>query len=590
MNSRFESFLVTTYTNVPAIMFIPGFTPCCLMLSLFLLCHMPMLARSAIAADEVTSLPGWTGKLPTRHYSGYLPVRNGQAFMHYYLQLSEGDPSVDPITLWMNGGPGCTSVKGAFEELGQLVFNRYSNGTFDPATTAATTINTFRSSNSSTSRGGGGTVGGRGGRGDTGGGVPTLFRNPLSWTRASSMLYFESPPGVGFSYCAECAGNATPSTGCRCAANDTSTALDNLDAVAAFFKAFPELGGRAKQKYFFITGESYAGTYIPMLMDLIDSHNKQNSVPHIPLIGAAIGNGCWGNKVGVCGGDGARIRAEFYYGKGLFSRALKAKLVAACGPFESKTPWDQSGNSACAAALSEMNAEVGPHNFYNLADFCPQAELRDYNLWTRDLDSILPDGGAARMDAGRHKASMLPPLRSLAPYYATNSGGDDVSSTGEPLGSLQRWCGVDRAMFAWLALPEVKRALHVADGARKNTETNNLKYSREGADDLRPLYARLAKTYRLWIYDGMEDGCVPYNGVEDWTGALGFPVEESWRPWFGDTDAGGLRVAAGYVTTYGGGAQDFRFVTVKGAGHEVPTFKPAAAYDMFTRFLAAKPL
>lgn len=59
----------------------------------------------------------------------------------------------------MNGGPGCTSVKGAFEELGQLVFNRKSNV--------------------------------------TGNAVPKLFYNPLAWTRSSSMLYFESPPGVG---------------------------------------------------------------------------------------------------------------------------------------------------------------------------------------------------------------------------------------------------------------------------------------------------------------------------------------------------------------------------------------------------------
>jgi hypothetical protein len=29
----------------------------------------------AIAADEVTSLPGWTGgALPSKHYSGYIPV------------------------------------------------------------------------------------------------------------------------------------------------------------------------------------------------------------------------------------------------------------------------------------------------------------------------------------------------------------------------------------------------------------------------------------------------------------------------------------------------------------------------------------
>merc|ERR1719345_595111 len=112
--------------------------------------------QAAPAADEVTALPGWPKALPSKHYSGYIPVRNGQSHVHYYLQLSENDPSTDPITLWSNGGPGCTSLKGAFEELGQLVFNVDS---VDPNATAGT--------------------------------PPTLFHNPVGWTRLSSMLYFE---------------------------------------------------------------------------------------------------------------------------------------------------------------------------------------------------------------------------------------------------------------------------------------------------------------------------------------------------------------------------------------------------------------
>jgi len=55
-------------------------------------------------------------------------------------------------------------------------------------------------------------------------------------------------------------------------------------------------------------------------------------------------------------------------------------------------------------------------------------------------------------------------------------------------------------------------------------------------------------------------------------------------------DAGGARAAAGYITTYASPAKDLAFVTVKGAGHEVPTFKPAAAFAMFTRFIKGQPL
>ena len=52
--------------------------------------------------DEIKSLPGWSGALPTKHYSGLVQVGTTQgraqpAYMHYYLQLSEGDPATDPV-------------------------------------------------------------------------------------------------------------------------------------------------------------------------------------------------------------------------------------------------------------------------------------------------------------------------------------------------------------------------------------------------------------------------------------------------------------------------------------------------------------
>ena len=98
-------------------------------------------------------------------YSGYVPISNGTAAFHYLYQEAEVEPETAPLVLWMNGGPGCTSLKGAFEELGPLVFNRYS---FD----------------------------------GNGSAPPRLFYNPSGWTQVANMLYFESPAGVGFSRCA----------------------------------------------------------------------------------------------------------------------------------------------------------------------------------------------------------------------------------------------------------------------------------------------------------------------------------------------------------------------------------------------------
>jgi len=76
--------------------------------------------------------------------------------------------------------------------------------------------------------------------------------------------------------------------------------------------------------------------YIPTLMQQIDSHNRRAAVglnaPTSPLgastpinlIGAAVGNGVGGFS--SSSGTMARTRALFYYGKGLFSDALRTTI------------------------------------------------------------------------------------------------------------------------------------------------------------------------------------------------------------------------------------------------------------------------
>lgn len=42
------------------------------------------LSSSAYAPDEITSLPGWNGPLPTKQYSGYLNVTSSGSHLHYW--------------------------------------------------------------------------------------------------------------------------------------------------------------------------------------------------------------------------------------------------------------------------------------------------------------------------------------------------------------------------------------------------------------------------------------------------------------------------------------------------------------------------
>ena len=48
--------------------------------------------------------------LSPHHHSGYLPVTDG--YLHYWFIESQNDPSTDPVLLWLNGGPGSSSLIG----------------------------------------------------------------------------------------------------------------------------------------------------------------------------------------------------------------------------------------------------------------------------------------------------------------------------------------------------------------------------------------------------------------------------------------------------------------------------------------------
>ena len=87
----------------------------------------------------------------------------------------------------------------------------------------------------------------------------------------------------------------------------------------------------------------------------------------------------------------------------------------------------------------------------------------------------------------------------------------------------------------------------------------------------------------MLIYNGDADACVPYKGNQEWIKSLvkGGTLSESepWRPWYNDLWP---HMPAGYVTTYNvtGAAHNFHFLTIRLAGHMVPTFQVYANCEM----------
>jgi len=221
-------------------------------------CLMTAISYAAPSEDLVVDLPGLSWKPSFKHYSGYLDTARTR-HLHYWFVESSSNPRTDPVVLWMNGGPGCSSMDGMLTEHGPFRIN------------------------------------------DDG---QTLDPNPFAWNQVANMIYLEAPAGVGFSYSDD--RNYTT--------DDNEVAFNNHLALKEFFKKFPEY----QSHDFYITGESYGGIYVPTLASLtmddpdinlkgfavgngLSSDNKnENSAIYFAYYHGLIGDRRWNELVQNC--------------------------------------------------------------------------------------------------------------------------------------------------------------------------------------------------------------------------------------------------------------------------------------------------
>ncbi|EEQ36343.1 Carboxypeptidase Y [Clavispora lusitaniae] len=148
------------------------------------------------------SAPEILGLDTVKQYTGYLDVEDlGKHFFYWFFE-SRNDPENDPVILWLNGGPGCSSSTGLFFELGPSSIN----ATLQPV------------------------------------------RNPFSWNSNASVIFLDQPVGVGYSY-----------TDSEQISSTAAAAKDVYIFLELFFQKFSKFA----QNKFHIAGESYAGHYIP---------------------------------------------------------------------------------------------------------------------------------------------------------------------------------------------------------------------------------------------------------------------------------------------------------------------------------------
>ncbi|XP_020214594.1 serine carboxypeptidase-like [Cajanus cajan] len=166
------------------------------------------------------------------HHAGYYSLPHSKAARMFYFFFESRNKKDDPVVIWLTGGPGCGSELALF----------YENGPFHIANNLSLTWNDY------------------------------------GWDQASNIIFVDQPTGTGFSYSSD--ESDIPH-------DEVGVSNDLYDFLQEFFKAHSNFD----KNDFYITGESYAGHYIPALASRINQANKKNEGLHINLKGFAIGNG-----------------------------------------------------------------------------------------------------------------------------------------------------------------------------------------------------------------------------------------------------------------------------------------------------------
>ncbi|KAF7072890.1 hypothetical protein CFC21_077967 [Triticum aestivum] len=374
------------------------------------------------AADKIHVLPGQpSGTIGLNQYGGYVSVheKNGRALFYYFVEAAS-DAAAKPLLLWLNGGPGCSSLGyGAMMEMGPFRVNKDKR---------------------------------------------TLSENPHAWTKVANVLFLESPVGVGFSY-----SNTTSEYDLS---GDKRTADDAFVFLLNWLKRFPEYKGRP----FYISGESYAGHYVPQLAATILGHNLKSSTrTSINLRGILVGNPYLDANMNDKG------KVDYQWGHGLISNEAWANITENCH-------LDKPGYTACVEdMIYGTHANIDPYDVY---------------------EPVCMEGPT---ETQYHSRYILP--RSY-----------DICS--------------DRYIFVYLNDPRVQKALHAR--SQEWQLCSSLNWMDAPVSMVPTLKWLIEHHLPVWLYSGDFDSVCPFIATSYTIKDLGLDVTEQWRPWMVKDETGGF--------------------------------------------------
>ncbi|KAK9278933.1 hypothetical protein L1049_028514 [Liquidambar formosana] len=473
------------------------------------LCFLMLVESSLSHSDKISELPGQP-RVGFRQFSGYVTVNvKKKRSLFYYFVEAEVDPASKPLVLWLNGGPGCSSLGvGAFSE----------NGPFRP-------------------------------KGEV------LVRNEYSWNREANMLYLETPVGVGFSYSTDSSSYEAVGdeiTDC-CLLRWTCTIIllwflkvkrrnseymlqyqsrDNLVFLQRWFLKFPQY----RHRDLFITGESYAGHYVPQLAKLMIQFNRKEKL--FNLKGIALGNPVLEFATDF------NSRAEFFWSHGLISDSTYKMFTSVCNYSRYVSEYYRGTVSPlCSRVMNQVSTET--------SKFVDKYDVT--------LDVCI--------------SSVLSQSKIINPQQVAET--IDVCVEDETVNYLNR--------------KDVQKALHARlVGVRRWAVCSNiLDYELLNLEiPTISIVGSLVKAgIPVLVYSGDQDSVIPLTGsrtlVHRLANELGLNTTVPYRVWFEGKQVGGWTQVYGNILS---------FATIRGASHEAPFSQPERSLMLFKSFLEGKPL
>ncbi|OJD33746.1 carboxypeptidase s1 [Diplodia corticola] len=441
-------------------------------------------------------------------YSGYIDISPDFHVFFFFFE-SKRDPATDPVTLWLNGGPGSDSLIGAFEEIGpcEVLEN-----------------------------------------------MTTVLRQH-SWSDITNLLFLSQPVGTGFSYSDEEVGYLDPTylivdataggpgekEGRWAVIDPTKEDNSRLAAVTAwelvqgFYSALPQLNSEIASTDFHLWTESFGGHWGPAFFTHF--HEQNEALDKNTTSGRKLNMKSLGIVNGIVDEPTQTEYLLRFTRENTYGLQLINDTVYAHGDFALRRP------GGCQEKLNDC-ASLDRESLTRRVS-CSAAQF----ICQADVEGLYYTFG----------------LEGRGTYDIRARSGDDVPP--------DFW-------RAWLNTAPVQAAL----GVDLNYTSSNLIYNAFSlsGDFAAPYLPDLEKLLQWDVQVSLVYGDADY--ICNWLGGEALSLAANWTGRDGFHAAGYTNLmvdgkAYGETRQYG----KLSFTRVWDAGHEVPYFQPAAAFQMFNR-------